>query len=177
MAVTVATPRRPNALGDALRYLRERAGLSQVMLAKASGVDRSYISMLENGRRTNVSHEVATSLARALGVTLEELYRLTGRGWVDADMPPPTAVAVNDPEKVPILRRLGDLPVEGLLQLERIWRIIHLESVPSEEVRRAGEAEQIVRHELNSSDDRISGDPGGHLGGVDERGGKRHPQE
>ncbi len=132
MMVTVASKRKYTPLGDALRYLRKRAGLSQSQLADSAGMDRSYISMLENGQRTNISHEYATALARGLGISMEDLYKATGSGWIGE--PPPPALPVNDPSKLPILRRLADLPVEGLLQLERIWRVIHLESTPRQNV-------------------------------------------
>jgi transcriptional regulator with XRE-family HTH domain len=39
----------PPALGVALRTLRKRRGLSQAELAHAVGIQRSYLSQLENG--------------------------------------------------------------------------------------------------------------------------------
>lgn len=39
------------AFGDALRETRGRAGLSQEALAFESGVDRTFVSMLERGIR------------------------------------------------------------------------------------------------------------------------------
>lgn len=140
MMVTVEPKRKYTPLGDALRYLRKRAGLSQAQLAESAGMDRSYISMLENGQRTNISYEYAAALARGLGISMEDLYKATGSGWI-GEAPPP-ALPVDDPAKLPILRRLGDLPVEGLLQLERIWRVIHLESTPRDEGRDDRRADQ-----------------------------------
>ena len=40
-------------LGDAIRRFRIRAGLSQRSLSEVSGVERSYISVLENSRRSS----------------------------------------------------------------------------------------------------------------------------
>ena len=37
------------AFGQTLRKAREAAGLSQEMLALSSGIDRSFVSMLERG--------------------------------------------------------------------------------------------------------------------------------
>jgi transcriptional regulator with XRE-family HTH domain len=39
----------PTSLGNALRLLRRRRGLSQAALAESLGVQRSYLSQLENG--------------------------------------------------------------------------------------------------------------------------------
>ena len=41
-----------NVLGDAIRARRESMGLSQEKLAQRCGFDRTYISMLERGKRT-----------------------------------------------------------------------------------------------------------------------------
>lgn len=40
-----------NAFGTVLRNLRTKAGLSQEQLALESGLDRSFISLLERGQR------------------------------------------------------------------------------------------------------------------------------
>jgi len=55
-------------LGPLIKDLRLRRGLSQNKLARLIGVQRSYISELENGRRKGISLETARKLARALGV-------------------------------------------------------------------------------------------------------------
>jgi len=39
-------------LGDILREARERAGLSQEQLAFRAGVDRTYVSQLENDKKS-----------------------------------------------------------------------------------------------------------------------------
>ena len=65
-----------------LRELREERGFSQYSLAQQSGVGRSTIAALETGERG--AHPSTTrSLARALGVTVPDLYR-------DRITPPPS---------------------------------------------------------------------------------------
>lgn len=39
-------------LGDELKRSREAAGMTQEKLSFAAGVDRSYISLLENGKKS-----------------------------------------------------------------------------------------------------------------------------
>jgi transcriptional regulator with XRE-family HTH domain len=64
------TPRR---LKTVLRTLRERKSMSQLGLAKASGVAQGYISSLESGGKKNPGIETLKKLARALGVPVTEL--------------------------------------------------------------------------------------------------------
>jgi len=55
-------------IGLALKHRRHQLELSQDQLATKSGVERTYISGVENGRR-NVSLDVFLRLARALDIT------------------------------------------------------------------------------------------------------------
>ncbi len=57
------------AFADVLRQLRERAGLSQEALAAKSGLDRTYISLLERGQRQPTLKTLAR-LAEALDTSL-----------------------------------------------------------------------------------------------------------
>jgi transcriptional regulator with XRE-family HTH domain len=57
-----------------LRELREERGFSQYGLAQESGVGRSTIAALEGGER-GAQPNTVHALARALGVTVPELYR------------------------------------------------------------------------------------------------------
>lgn len=59
-----------------LRTARKLARLSQRQLAEASGVDTSAISRLESGERNihTMTYDSVVRLARALGVTAEELW-------------------------------------------------------------------------------------------------------
>lgn len=58
--------------GPALQAIRERTGLSQTDLAKATGVSQGRISEIESGS-LNVRPATARSLADALGVPLAAL--------------------------------------------------------------------------------------------------------
>ena len=55
-----------------MRELRNRAGLSQEAFAEHCGLDRTYISGIERGKR-NVSLENLSVIAKALKVTLSHL--------------------------------------------------------------------------------------------------------
>jgi transcriptional regulator with XRE-family HTH domain len=58
--------------GRVIRRRREAAGLSQEALADAARLHRTYISLLERGRRMP-SIEVVKKLATALGTTMASL--------------------------------------------------------------------------------------------------------
>ncbi len=54
-------------VGRVIRKYRESAGLSQEGLAEESGLHRTYISLVERGRR-NISVDALSQIAEALGV-------------------------------------------------------------------------------------------------------------
>ena len=56
-----------------LAVLRKRAHFTKTQLAERSGVAISIIVRLENGSRPSASYETVVRLARALGVTTDEL--------------------------------------------------------------------------------------------------------
>ena len=58
--------------GGRVRELRRATGLSQEAFADRCGLDRTYISGIERGKR-NVSLENLKVLAKALNVTLSRL--------------------------------------------------------------------------------------------------------
>lgn len=66
------------AFGLRLRELRLARELSQESLARKAGVDRTYVSSVERGKR-NVSLETIYLLAEALGVHPAELLKEPGR--------------------------------------------------------------------------------------------------
>ncbi len=61
-----------NALGARIRQARRGCGLTQEELARALGVEQSYISSLERGKKAG-SHETLARIAQALSVSLDEL--------------------------------------------------------------------------------------------------------
>lgn len=114
-------------LGVAIRQLRIGARMNQSELAERSGVERSYINMLENGKRSNASYNIIASLAKSLGVPASRIYR-------EAELPVPEGLAdderiviTSDPEKARPMRRLERLPVPMLNFLERVARAMEEE--------------------------------------------------
>jgi transcriptional regulator with XRE-family HTH domain len=65
-------------LGEAVRELRERQGLSQAQLAERAQIAMSYVTLLESGQEANLSPSALGRLARALGVTTKYLTELGG---------------------------------------------------------------------------------------------------
>jgi transcriptional regulator with XRE-family HTH domain len=61
-------------LGENLKKLRIRKDISQIELARILGVDRSFVSNIENGKN-NPTLSTITSLAKALGVSTNELLK------------------------------------------------------------------------------------------------------
>ena len=62
-------------VGPAFRSLRERAELSQEELAFRAGLDRTYVSGIERGRR-NPSLKSMQRVAVVLGVSLDQVFIL-----------------------------------------------------------------------------------------------------
>ena len=54
------------SIGIRIRERRRALNMSQETLAKKSGICRAIISMLENGRRTDVRVSTLSSIAKAL---------------------------------------------------------------------------------------------------------------
>ncbi|MDO4291536.1 MAG: helix-turn-helix transcriptional regulator [Eggerthellaceae bacterium] len=66
------------SFGARVAALRVARGLSQAELSALSGVERSYLASIERGMR-NVTLSNIEKLARALDVTLAELFEGVGR--------------------------------------------------------------------------------------------------
>jgi len=60
--------------GKRLRQLRERQGWTQVVMAEKVGIDRSYISDMERGKK-NVCLPTLETLSQAFGVTISQLLK------------------------------------------------------------------------------------------------------
>lgn len=59
-------------LGENIERLRKKRGLTQEQLAELTGLNRSYFWDIEQGR--NISIKTAAKIAKALGVSLSELF-------------------------------------------------------------------------------------------------------
>ena len=62
-------------VGDRLRYVRERAGLSQRVLAKRAGITNSTVSLIESGR-SNPSVGALKRILDAVPIGLAEFFAL-----------------------------------------------------------------------------------------------------
>lgn len=60
--------------GNKLRTLRKEKGLSQEQLAQRAGLDRTYISSIERGRR-NVALINCFRLAQALSISIYDFFK------------------------------------------------------------------------------------------------------
>lgn len=61
------------AYGEQILLARRRLGLSQVQAAKRLGLSRAYLSLLELGKVPSPGYAVIVAVARALGVTPDDL--------------------------------------------------------------------------------------------------------
>jgi putative molybdopterin biosynthesis protein len=103
----------PGTTGTRLRLARQARGFSQQQLAGMAGVSRQAVSAVESGH-SDPSLRVALALARALGMTVEELF---GPGELAQPVPAvPVAPLTGDLVRV-ALAPVGDqfvaLPLRG----------------------------------------------------------------
>lgn len=61
-------------LGENVKRLRIEKDITQTSLAEKLGVDKSFISNIENGK-TNPTLSTITNIAKVLGIKLEELLK------------------------------------------------------------------------------------------------------
>jgi len=90
--------------GTRLRLARQARGLSQQQLAGVAGVTRQAVSAVESGH-SDPSLRVALGLARALGMTVEELF---GPGDLGDPVLAQPVAAVNGPGSRVALATVGD---------------------------------------------------------------------
>lgn len=72
------SPPPAKRLGEVVRDLRERQGLTQAQLAERAQIAMSYVTLLESGQQANLAPSALGRLARALGVTTKRLSELGG---------------------------------------------------------------------------------------------------
>lgn len=63
-------------LGLAIVKLRKERDFSQEKFAIEAGIDRRYMSDIENGRR-NVSLDIIERISDKLGISISELFKVT----------------------------------------------------------------------------------------------------
>lgn len=61
-------------IGNRIRELRSRTGLSQEKFAQKIGMDRTYFASVESGKR-NISIVNIEKIANGLDVTLSEFFK------------------------------------------------------------------------------------------------------
>ena len=66
---------RLQILGQNIKNIRKSKQISQIDLAVAVGIDRSYLSEIENGRR-NLSINILYAIADALEVKISDLLSM-----------------------------------------------------------------------------------------------------
>lgn len=69
--------KRKNIVGDNIRRLREKAGLTQEELALKSGLSQGYINQLESGKRRYTQKSLEL-IADAQSLPVAELFREEG---------------------------------------------------------------------------------------------------
>lgn len=62
-------------LGKAIVLLRKEKGLSQESFAYDAGIDRRYMSDIENGKR-NISLDIIERISQKLGLKISELFAI-----------------------------------------------------------------------------------------------------
>ena len=63
----------PRQLGQAIKRLRTKQGLTQTQLAERAGVSQPYLSQLEAGAKEHPDVQIVQKLAKALGVKIDDL--------------------------------------------------------------------------------------------------------
>jgi transcriptional regulator with XRE-family HTH domain len=128
---------RMDTLGNRIKQLREKLGLTQKELALRIGVARSSLASWEVGRR-EPDYEMLQKLADALDSNVQ--YLLTGKNgvseipdpWYERDTPPTEADLENIIKEHPNLRLFGN-PLDEktkedvMLGLRIVWETLQKE--------------------------------------------------
>ena len=65
-------------MGYRIKEVREQKKMTQEQLAEKSGVSRTTISGLENGKERTTTTKTLMNIARALGVSIDSLFFTDG---------------------------------------------------------------------------------------------------
>lgn len=98
-------------IGQRIRRLRQKKGLSQAALARGVGVTRSAVSQIESGTTRGTKPDNLLAYARELGVDVEELVH--GENYRRRTAPENTGMVMESPS-APYLATLLDAEVELL---------------------------------------------------------------
>jgi len=93
-------------LGEKLRNMRKIRDLTAEELSKLSGVSRSYILLIETGKRKEVSNKVLNKLAKALRVDVN-YFKIDDASLpteVLPDMPPEIMEMILSADSMPYLK-------------------------------------------------------------------------
>ena len=93
-------------LGTKLRNMRKIRDLTAEELSKLSGVSRSYILLIETGKRKEVSNKVLSKLAKALRVDVN-YFKIDDASLpteVLPDMPPEVMEMILSADSMPYLK-------------------------------------------------------------------------
>ena len=77
-------------LQDVLRVRRQTLQMSQLELARRAGLTQGRISDYERGIRLDMSFATAIRLARALGLSLDQLADVPTAPWCHLSIAPPS---------------------------------------------------------------------------------------
>lgn len=96
-------------IGQVIKRLRLAKGMSQAKLAELSGLESSYISRLEAGKRPkSITLYTARALAKGLGVSPEELMKTDEKDLLQAAPLIPGLEAPESRSLKDLLRTLGE---------------------------------------------------------------------
>jgi len=76
----------PSPLGERLRQTRERAGIAARELDRIAGITEGHTTLIESGRRRDISGRTLASLAEALGAESRWLLGGVGKEPTDDDL-------------------------------------------------------------------------------------------
>jgi transcriptional regulator with XRE-family HTH domain len=107
------------ALGEWVRTNRRAQGISQRALAERSGISRSYLCDIEQGRGFHPSVATLDKLAKAFGATRNDLLRASGIFEQPGK--------ARDTREQRLLAVFRDLPPESQAMIEKLARFLHAE--------------------------------------------------
>lgn len=116
------------SFGSKLRYLRKLRNLTAEELSKLSGVSRSYILLIESGKRKEVSSRITAKLAKALRVN-PDYFRIENASLpmeILPDLPQEIIEMILSADSMPYLKLTEKAKKSGLspATLEKIIDIL-----------------------------------------------------